>query len=85
VILDPIYIVKHFPPFESVSVFLYCQDTHFLNIFIMKYFMCLAALALCLKEIVAFPSRILDINMGEEEMWSINGLAATPEAQAKDK
>jgi len=48
----------------------------------MKYSIGLAALAFCATEVVAFPSRMFDLGMNEEEKRALAGIAATIEARA---
>jgi hypothetical protein len=49
----------------------------------MKYSLCIAALAMCATEVVAFPSRMFDIGLSEEGKGELSGMAATIEAEAK--
>jgi hypothetical protein len=51
----------------------------------MKYSLCLAALAFCATEVVAFPSRMFDMSMTEEEKRTISEIAATIESEAKER
>jgi hypothetical protein len=51
----------------------------------MKYSLLLTALAFCATEVIAFPSRMFDLSMSEEEKRAIAGVAAAIEAGAKKK
>ncbi|KAG0648672.1 Dothistromin biosynthesis peroxidase dotB [Hyphodiscus hymeniophilus] len=51
----------------------------------MKYSVCLVALALCATEVVAFPSRMFDLSISQEEKRRIAGIAATIESEAKER
>jgi hypothetical protein len=51
----------------------------------MKNFLCLAALALSATEVAAFPSRMFDVSMNEEEKRAIAGIAAKIESEAKQR
>lgn len=50
----------------------------------MKYSLCLATLAFCATEVVAFPSLVFDMSMSEEEKRTIAGIATTIESEAKE-
>ena len=51
----------------------------------MKSSLCLAALAVSVTEVVAFPSRMFDMSMSEEEKRAIAEIAATIETGAKER
>ena len=51
----------------------------------MRPSLCLAALAFCVTEVIAFPSRMFDMSMSEEEKRTIAEIAATIETGAKER
>jgi hypothetical protein len=51
----------------------------------MKYSLCLAALAFCATEVVAFPSKMFDLSISEEEKRALAGISAAIEATVKEK
>lgn len=48
----------------------------------MKYSLSVVALALTASQVVAFPSRMFDLNISEDEKRALIGLARTIESQA---
>jgi hypothetical protein len=49
----------------------------------MKYSLCLAAVAICATNVVAFPSRMFDLSMSEAEKRAIAEISSSIEASAK--
>ena len=51
----------------------------------MKSSLCLAALALTLTDVIAFPSHMFDVSFDEDEKRNIARIAATIESEAKER
>ena len=51
----------------------------------MQYSLCVAALAFCATEVIAFPSRMFDLSMSEDEKRTIAEIANTIESEAKER
>lgn len=50
----------------------------------MKYSICVTALALCATNVFAFPSRMFDLAMNEEEKRALASISASIEASANE-